>query len=551
MRLCYMKAAALALILSSFGRAESDLIAEKYRRFIVQNVDRRNWLEKAFNALGLSQWAVGRSYALIAGVTEYPNLPLTQQTLEAAKVDIENLQRYLRDQEFFDVIVVLKDGDMNYDNLQYFLTTYFPPLLKAPHSRFLFAYSGHGYVSPSGKTTYGYLLTSAATSLSDPVNRLPMDILHTLVQPVVDSANHVLVLLNACESGAFRGRSTQGPPLPFDPDGKDAYAIMSSRATEESLQIPEVGPGSVFFEEFFAALAGAADKNPADGIVTFHELNDYLHSEVRYVTKGQQNIVDGDISANGSNGEFYFLNRTRQIRLGNSPPWNAVNANRFGGQEAESQLDNGKKAYRESRYGEALKLFLAAATAGNSEAMFYLGLMYKSGQSVAVDKAEAHGWFQKAADSGETRAMIQLAFDANESWDYRQARQWQERAVDAGNATGTIALGAMHLVAAEAAKKGPRLVSDADAGDIDSKRLLLILRAMEPYEDAAQNYEQARKWFERGADAGFTPDMVMLGDLYAAGRGVPQDFTLARKWYEKAIAAGSSDARQRLQKLAK
>ena len=197
-----LRAASFALALSIVARAQSNPVPEKYRSFVFYNVDRRGVFEKALNAVGKSGVPVGRSFALIAGVTQYPNLPPAKKTLQAAQVDLDNLERYLRDQEFFDVIVVLKDGAMNYDNLQYFLGTYFPALLThSPHSRFLFAYSGHGYALGSGATAQGYLLTSAATSMNDKVNRLPMDVLHTLMGPVVDSAN--------CPASAGNGKGAQ------------------------------------------------------------------------------------------------------------------------------------------------------------------------------------------------------------------------------------------------------------------------------------------------------------------------------------------------------
>ena len=87
-----------------------------------------------------------------------------------------------------------------------------------------------------------------------------------------------------------------------------------------SFQVPSVGPGSVFFEKIFAGLDGAADKFPQDGVVTFDELAAYLRSEIPLATNGIQVPVVGDISRNGSEGEFFFLNRGREVRLRNSRP---------------------------------------------------------------------------------------------------------------------------------------------------------------------------------------------------------------------------------------
>jgi hypothetical protein len=114
----------------------------------------RSRFEKALNVIGKTGFPVGRSFALIAGVTQYPNFPPLERSLRPAAVDIEKLQAYLKEQEFFDEIVVLKDGDMTLPNLNYFLENYFPEhLAQSPHSRFLFAYSGHGYSVKAGSVT--------------------------------------------------------------------------------------------------------------------------------------------------------------------------------------------------------------------------------------------------------------------------------------------------------------------------------------------------------------------------------------------------------------
>ena len=45
--------------------------------------------------------------------------------------------------------------------------------------------------------------------------------------------------------------------------------------------------------------------------------------------------------------------------------------------------------------------------------------------------------------------------------------------------------------------------------------------------------------------------MVNLGELYERGLGGAQDYKQARQWYEKAAAHGSEDAKRRLQELRK
>jgi uncharacterized protein len=67
----------------------------------------------------------------------------------------------------------------------------------------------------------------------------------------------------------------------------------------------------------------------------------------------------------------------------------------------------------------------------------------------------------------------------------------------------------------------------------------------------AQDYGQARQWFEKAAAAGDAEAMNNLGVLYDNGQGVAQDYGQARQWFEKAAAAGDEFAKKRLQELNK
>ena len=62
----------------------------------------------------------------------------------------------------------------------------------------------------------------------------------------------------------------------------------------------------------------------------------------------------------------------------------------------------------------------------------------------------------------------------------------------------------------------------------------------------AQDYVQARKWFQKAADAGDADAMYNLGVLYQNGQGVARDSARARYWIRKAADAGNADARNAL-----
>jgi hypothetical protein len=61
-----------------------------------------------------------------------------------------------------------------------------------------------------------------------------------------------------------------------------------------------------------------------------------------------------------------------------------------------------------------------------------------------------------------------------------------------------------------------------------------------------QDYVTARGWYEKAAAQGNAWAQAQLGQLYANGQGVPQDYATARGWYEKAAARGNAWAQAQL-----
>jgi TPR repeat protein len=59
-------------------------------------------------------------------------------------------------------------------------------------------------------------------------------------------------------------------------------------------------------------------------------------------------------------------------------------------------------------YSKAHKWFEKAADDGNTGAMIHLGCLYEQGLGVAQDYGKALEWFQKAVDAGNTDTMINL-----------------------------------------------------------------------------------------------------------------------------------------------
>jgi uncharacterized protein YdaT len=151
--------------------------------------------------------------------------------------------------------------------------------------------------------------------------------------------------------------------------------------------------------------------------------------------------------------------------------------------------------------------------------MTNLGLLYGDGHGVPQDYAKAREWYEKAAEAGAAQAMTNLGVIYENGQgvpqDYAKAREWYEKGAGAGSAQ------AMALLAV--------LYGTGNGGPHD--------------------YENARVWAEKAAAVGNVTGMRLLAVTYSDGLGVPKDLARARQWYEKAAAAGDEMARDKLSRI--
>jgi hypothetical protein len=282
-----------------------------YRRFFAQYTTVRSSLwEQVLRPLGVSTSDVGRSFALIAIVSKYPQMRGMPTTLPPAQVDGDRLVKEFRDRQKFDEVVILRNEDVTPENLRYFLRDYFKQHLR-DKGRFVFAYSGHGFTND--QRTKSYVLLTTAESMSDSTHSIGIRELKDWVDEVVDNAHQCLVLINACYGGTFVDRSAFGPNgVPRNPG---AFAITASTSSQLAFADSSVGAGSLFFEAFLAGLSGKADtfpihgKSVGDGIITFTELYAYITLEVGRLSGEAQRPAMGDLMPHGkpSPGTPFFI----------------------------------------------------------------------------------------------------------------------------------------------------------------------------------------------------------------------------------------------------
>ncbi len=108
----------------------------------------------------------------------------------------------------------------------------------------------------------------------------------------------------------------------------------------------------------------------------------------------------------------------------------------------------GVAAYKLGAYATALREWRPLAEQGNAKAQYNLGLMYRKGQGVPQDDAEAVGWWRKAAEQGNAGAQNNLGVMYRNGHgvpqDDAEAVGWYRKAAEQGYATAQHNLGVMY-----------------------------------------------------------------------------------------------------------
>ncbi len=100
-------------------------------------------------------------------------------------------------------------------------------------------------------------------------------------------------------------------------------------------------------------------------------------------------------------------------------------------------LHKGVEAYNKGNYTAALKILRPLAEGKNSEAQYYLGLMYQKGQGVNKDLGQAEKWYRLAAEGGHAKAQYKIAFGyafavGGLNQNDAKARKWLQKSAENG-----------------------------------------------------------------------------------------------------------------------
>lgn len=210
-------------------------------------------------------------------------------------------------------------------------------------------------------------------------------------------------------------------------------------------------------------------------------------------------------------------------------------------------------------YAEARRIFSTLARAGDRDAAYALGNMYRDGRGSTRDPREAFRWYLSAANGGHFMSQVKVGVsyqtgDGTDQ-DLPLALNWFRKATQSG--TGFQVQMAQALLddvvrkirQTETPTRAAAILREAGVElDASLKVAEAPKAAMEEATRAFQrgNYDEARKLYAALANAGEYTAAFALGNMYRDARGVKQDLSEALRWYLKAARAGHYDAQIRV-----
>lgn len=169
---------------------------------------------------------------------------------------------------------------------------------------------------------------------------------------------------------------------------------------------------------------------------------------------------------------------------------------------AYAGLTEGAVAYSKGDYPRALMELEPLAQKGNSDAQWYMGVMFHDGQGVDKDYAEAVKWFRKAAEQGHVRGEFNLGVMYRRGngvkQDNAEAVKWYYKAAERGLAEAQLNLGGMYAegqgVPQDYVEAYKWLDLAAASGDLTAKKNRDITAAQMTPAQIAEAQRLAREW---------------------------------------------------------
>lgn len=249
----------------------------------------RNTYKIYRRALGTPTAVNGEKWAVVIGISDYRADTLD---LQYADRDAEAIRDFLIQKGGFrpDKVQLLSNQKATYQGIRTALFNFLAST--QPEDLVLIFLAGHGVQDAVNPDNFFFLAHDSETGNLGGT-AIPMWDLGNVMDYTIRS-QRILVFADTCHSGAVLGRGGNGENLNFFNKYLEVLArkkgrlvVTASQAHESSLEKAKLTHG-VFTHSMLQGLGGAADDNPADGIVTAGELVDYVRARVPEETEGEQ-----------------------------------------------------------------------------------------------------------------------------------------------------------------------------------------------------------------------------------------------------------------------
>ncbi|MCQ4632118.1 SEL1-like repeat protein [Shinella sp. CPCC 100929] len=169
------------------------------------------------------------------------------------------------------------------------------------------------------------------------------------------------------------------------------------------------------------------------------------------------------------------------------------------------------KLFAQIDYGRAIPVCEAALNANPSDNS--IRNMLGRAHDAAKNFSKAREHYQKAADEGNLYALTNLAwysiYGTDGPVDMAKGTRMFEQASNAGNPYAQASLGWLYR---------------------------------EGYNGTRKDYDEAIKWYRKGAEQGYANAQATMGWFYREGLGTTRDYTVSLDWYMKGAEGGDVNA---------
>ena len=211
----------------------------------------------------------------------------------------------------------------------------------------------------------------------------------------------------------------------------------------------------------------------------------------------------------------------------------------FAQDDPSAQIEHAKEFYFAGDYASAAKGFEPLAGNGDAEALYYLGLIYKSDSFPQRDINKAASYLLSAADQNHHSAMWQLGqmYENGEGVqrDVLVATDWYRKSEQSSppSESGIQFFKTKNgtLVNQSPAQAIGNLKRAAESGDVES--LYQLGKVYDLGVLTQRDESEAFKWYLKAATNGHEYSAFMVGYFYCRGIGVAADQTKANEWLGK------------------